>query len=298
MSTDQTTSQLERAVEAFLLDREAQNLTPATLIWYQRYVGALVTWLTAKNVTTLTGITPDLLRAYVVELQGRGLAAKTVHHHAAAAKIFCKWLADEKLLPTDPALRLKKPKLPKAVLPALTQDDTKKLLDACENERDKALLLFMLDTGARCAETVAINIGDVDTKTGSVTIQKGKGQKGRVVYLGVQSRRALTRYLLTRNDSAATAPLWVSLTSGARLTTWGVILILRRMGARAEVHVHPHMLRRSMAIWSLRAGMDVARLAALLGHADLQTVRKYLAIVEADLQEAHKAHGAVDRLLK
>ena len=66
------------------------------------------------------------------------------------------------------------------------------------------------------------------------------------------------------------------------------------MGDRAGVHVHPHMLRRTMALWSLRAGMDIARLAALLGHADLQVVRKYLAIVDADLQDAHREHGAVD----
>ena len=44
-------------------------------------------------------------------------------------------------------------------------------------------------------------------------------------------------------------------------------------------------------------GDDIARLAALLGHADLQTVRKYLAIVESDLQEAYAQHGAVDKLL-
>ena len=67
---------------------------------------------------------------------------------------------------------------------------------------------------------MAVNIGDVDTRTGAVTIAKGKGQKGRVVFLGVQSRRALLRYLLARERAGADAPLWTSLTSGDRLTTW------------------------------------------------------------------------------
>jgi site-specific recombinase XerD len=258
-----------------------------------------VTWLTHHDVTTAGGITIDLLRAYIADVQGRGLAPKTVHHHAAAAKTFCKWLAAEGLTPTDVAERLPRPKVPKKVLPALTKDDAKKLLDACENERDRALLLFMLDTGARCAETVAVNVGDVDAKTGAVTIAKGKGQKGRVVFLGVQSRRALSRYLLTRNDGPD-APLWTSERrgyAGDRLTRWGVTLLLKRMGDRAGVHVHPHMVRRTMAIWSLRAGMDIARLAALLGHSDLATVRKYLALVDADLADAHREHGAVDGML-
>ena len=296
MPSNQTTS-LQRAAEAFYLDREAQHLTPATLLWYRRYVGALVDWMQAHDVTTAAGITLDLLRTYIVELQAKDLAPKTVHHHASAAKVFCRFLADEGLLSDNPAQRLKRPKLSKQVLPALTQEDVWALLDACECERDKALLLFMLDTGARCAETVAVNVGDVDTKTGAVTIAKGKGQKGRVVFLGVRARKALIRYLLNREDLRDDAPLWVSFNTGERLTTWGVNQALERIGGLADVHVHPHKLRRSCAIWSLRAGMDIARLALLLGHSDLQTVRKYLAIVESDLADAHREHGAVDSIL-
>ncbi len=300
MPTEQRT-QLQRAAENFYLDREVLGCTRLTLTWYRDYVGRLVKWLLAHDVTTVSGITLDLLRAYVADAQGRGLAPKTVLHYAASAKIFCRWLVAEKLLAENPAERLPRPKVPKKVLPALSKEDVGKLLSACEDERDKALLLFMLDTGARCAETVAVNIGDVDTRTGAVTIANGKGQKGRIVFLGVNARRALTRYLLSRSDTAADAPMWPSqrlgATGGDRLTTWGVTLLLRRMGERAGVHVHPHMLRRTFAIWSLRAGMDVARLAALLGHSDLATVRKYLAIEGADLADAHAQHGAVDALL-
>lgn len=299
MPTDQTTSQLQRAIEGFLLDREAQGCTPATLLWYRRYLAVLVSWLAEQQVNTMAGITATLLRSYIVDVQGRGLAPKTVHHHASAAKVFCNWLAAEGLIAEDanPARRVRMPKVPRQVLPALTADEVRKLLDAADNQRDKALLLFMLDTGARCAETVAVNIGDVDTRTGAVTITKGKMQKGRVVFLGVNARRVLLRYLLTRDDLGPDRPLWVSSTNGERLTTWGINQILERLGDMAGVHVHPHKLRRSCAIASLRAGMDIARLAALLGHADLQTVRRYLAIVQADLADAHREHGAVDSLL-
>lgn len=301
MPTDQkTVNQLQRAADAFLLDKQVQGCTRLTLVWYRDYIGRLVIWLMAHQVTTPAGITLDLLRTYIVDVQGRGLAPKTVHHYATATKIFCKWLAAEGLVTSDPAARLPRPKVPKKVLPALSKADVGKLLAACECERDKALLLFMLDTGARCGETVAVNIGDVDARTGAVTIVQGKGQKGRTVYLGANSRRALLRYLLVREHTGADAPLWTSQRpgyAGERLTTWGVTLILRRMGERAGVHAHPHMLRRTFAIASLRAGMDVARVAALLGHSDLATVRRYLDLVDDDLADAHREHGAVDSLL-
>jgi integrase/recombinase XerD len=297
MPTDQRATALQQAFAAFLLDKEIAGCTRFTLLWYREYVGRLVTWLAAHDVTTPAGITLAILRAYIADVQGRGLAPKTVHHHAAAAKTFCKWLAAEGLVTSDPAERLPRPKVPKKVLPALAPDEVKKLLDACECERDTALLLFMLDTGARCAETVAVNVGDVDTRTGAVTIVKGKGQKGRTVYIGVRARKALLKYLLTRANAGAAAPLWTSQTSGERLGRWGVMMVMRRLQRATGVQVSPHKLRRTFAIASLRAGMDVARVAALLGHSDLAAVQRYLAIVESDLEAAHREHGAVDSLL-
>jgi len=175
MPTNQTN--LQQAAEVFCLDREGTGCTRFTLIWYRDYVGRLVTWLVAHDVTTPAGITLAALRVYFADVQGRGLAAKTVNHHAAAAKTFCKWLAAEGLAAADLAERFPRPKVPEKVLPALAPGDGKTLLDACEYERNTARLLFMLDTSALCAETVAVNIGDVDTRTGAVTIAKGNGQK-------------------------------------------------------------------------------------------------------------------------
>lgn len=290
-------TELHRAADVFMLDKQVNGCTRYTLIWYRTYVGRLVTWLTEHGVTTPGAITLDDLRAYMADVQGHGWAPKTVHHHAAAAKIFCKWLTAEGLTPTDPAARLPRPKVPRKVLPALSKDDVRRLLAECDHERDRALLLFMLDTGARRTETIGVNVGDVDLRTGAVTIAQGKGQKGRLVFLGPQTRRAVARYLLTLTDSGDGAPLWVSLNTGERLTAWGIAMMLRNLSDRTGVHVTPHMIRRTFAIWSLRAGMDVARLAALLGHSDLGTVRKYLALVPDDLADAHRDHGPVDALL-
>jgi integrase/recombinase XerD len=54
------------------------------------------------------------------------------------------------------------PQLPKTVPPALSVEDARALLDACETERDKAIVLFLLDTGLRAAELIALDGADVD----------------------------------------------------------------------------------------------------------------------------------------
>ena len=93
--------------------------------------------------------------------------------------------------------------------------------------------------------------------------------------------------------------LFPSLNTGNRLTTHGLRHLLTcGLATRADVaDCHPHTFRRTFALSCLRAGMNVYALQRLMGHADLSILRKYLALVETDLQTAHREHGAVDNLL-
>lgn len=302
MSAKQTNTEnftLTIAAESFYLDREAAHCTPATLKWYRKYVGALVYQLHLQGVELVADVTPDLLRAYLVELQGRGLAATTVHHHASAARTLFLFLEYEGRLPGDnPMRRVRMPRLPKELLPSLTTEDVHKLLAGCDTERDRALILFLLDTGVRAMECAALNVGDVDMTTGAVMVRAGKGRKDRMVYLGAKARKALSRYLGERGTPPPEAALWVALVGDTRLTTWGLRQVLERLSLRTGVKpVNPHTFRRTFALWSLRAGMDLVRLAAIMGHSDLKVLQRYLRVVEQDLRAAHDAHGAVDTQL-
>ena len=53
----QQATQLERAAQSFYLDCEVRQLTPSTVLWYRKYVGALLTWLDARDVTTSAAVT-------------------------------------------------------------------------------------------------------------------------------------------------------------------------------------------------------------------------------------------------
>jgi site-specific recombinase XerD len=162
-------------------------------------------------------------------------------------------------------------------------------------DRDKALLLALLDSGCRASEFTALDVGDVNLSTGSVIIRKGKGNKSRVTFLGVKVRRELGRYLRARHDECPA--LWVG-RDGQRLTYAGLRQVVRRRAIAAGVPVPSlHSFRRAFALACLRGGMDVYSLQRLMGHADLSVLRRYLAQTESDLQTAHVKAGPVDRLL-
>lgn len=128
------------------------------------------------------------------------------------------------------------PRLPKQILPAFTPGDIKALLKAAPSEREKAMLLFLLDTGLRAQELLALRGEAVDVKTGAVRVRRGKGAKERIVYLGAKSLRALLRYYVRRGAPAPDAAIWVGERAPHKpLTYYGLAQLLRRIGTAAGV---------------------------------------------------------------
>lgn len=286
------------ALDVFLVSREAMRATPATLDWYRRRLGSFLAFLSTQDVAKPQDIRPQHIRTFIVGLQRRGLSDWYIHGHARAIKTFLRFLHNEGIIPDNPMQRVAMPRLDKRILPAFSPDDVKRLLDACHTARDTAIVLCLLDTGCRVGEFVRLNVGDVEMKTGAVTIRQGKGNKDRVTFLGTKARKALLRYLVERTSIGPDDALWLSNTTGERLSAHGLRCMLRRLGKKAGIEkCNPHTFRRTFALWCLRNGMNIYALQQLMGHSDLTILRRYLALVEKDLESAHRRHGAVDNLL-
>lgn len=290
---------LRLAFDDFVLSLQAAHRSPRTIEYYHDKLGPFLTFLECKSVKDVGAITPGHIRQFLLDREQSGKAIQTVHHHAACIKAWCNFLVGEELLDKSPMAKVKMPKVPQVIQPAFSEDDIKKLLAACEDTRQTALVLCLLDSGCRISEFLNLDIADVGLKTGTVHVRNGKGQKDRIVFFGIRARKALTKYLLTRENPSA-GPLF-TLSGGQhdeRLTRWAVRDILDKLAQRAGVaNVHPHTFRRSFALWSLRSGMNIYALQRLMGHGDLQMLRRYLALVEEDLANAHREHGPIDAML-
>jgi integrase/recombinase XerD len=161
-------------------------------------------------------------------------------------------------------------------------------------KRDRAVMLFLLDTGVRASELISITLADINLITGDVFIKLGKGKKDRNVFLGSKTRKALRAYLRLRIDSSNA--LWTT-DDGEPLTYWGLKMIMRRRANQAKVKTPElHAFRRWFALTCLRTGMDIYSLQELMGHADLQVLRRYLKQTNQDIREAHHRASPVDNL--
>ncbi len=294
---------LHQALDFFLLDCESRRLTKSTQTFYKAKLGRFVrfcedaTALGAYKLqpaTHLHEITKHHIRAFQVHLQAKDLTAQYQHNLSRAIRAWFRFCVRDEIIDALPKVNM--PKLPKHDPLVFTDQEVTKIVAACTTDRDRALCLFLLDSGVRASEALALNIGDVDMKTGAVSVRNGKGQKDRVTYIGSKTRKGLAKYLLARKPDP-NAPLFYAIKRGRRLTLSGLVQIMKRLRKATGIkHCTAHTWRRTFATSCLRNGMNIYVLAKLMGHADVQTLLKYLRLVEDDLQKSQSQHGVVDNL--
>lgn len=297
---------LDDAFGIYILHCKSRRFRKSTIEFYQRRLPRFLAWLAQRNVTQLQQVNKNHIRTYLVELQGDEegdpddlLSGNYIHSIARSLRsffLFC--VKDEQWIAESPMRGVAMPKRPKGVLPSFTKDEIKRLQQAATGERDQAIVLFLLDTGVRASELVALNGGDIELKTGTVRIRDGKGEKARTVYIGSKCIRALLRYYGQRGIPSPNKPVWVAgRRPHPRLTYFGLAQFLQRLATLADVpHCTAHTFRRTFAINCLRNGMDIYSLARLMGHEDIETLKPYLALVEVDAEQAHRRYGVVDNL--
>jgi len=270
--------------------------------FYRMKLEAFVNWLDTQAVKTVTELTPEVLRAFLIYLGEHGHNAGGVHAAYRTIKTFLRWYVNEfePLEWRDPLRKVKPPRVDVVPLEPVPLEHVRAMLETCKrgkftDERDRAILLFLLDSGVRAGELLALDKPDVDALTGDVLIRKSKSRKPRTVFIGRTARRALRAYLKLREDAARA--LFVT-DEFERLRMAGLRQVMVRRAKRAGVPVPTlHSFRRAFALAMLRAGVDLLTIARLLGHSDLSLLERYIRQNAEDLRGSHERGSPVDGML-
>jgi site-specific recombinase XerD len=223
------------------------------------------------------------------------------HARYRAVKAFLFWFERE-MEPENWSNAIKKvkpPRVSKDPIEGASIEQIQKLIDTCADNfiglRDRAMLMFLLDSGVRIQELLDLNITNV-LDSGAVMIEHGKGDKARVTYVGNKTLKALRKYLRRREDSDPA--LWVTRV-GTRVAKSSIQGMLIRRSKAAGIPVQSaHDFRRAFVLNMLRSGkVDVFSLKLLTGHTTLDVLGRYAAMVSEDAQRAHEDGSPVERLL-
>ena len=231
------------------------------------------------------------------ETSQRSASHATLYHYWVVLSTFFNWLVREGFIGESPVARIRpsKPK-PKVVIP-YSGDEIGRMLRVCDYDyehnarfvgsRNRAMALVLLDTGVRLAEPVNMKIRDINAETGHIRVL-GKGNKERVVRIGKVAQKALWRYLMCRGRENV-EQLWLT-EEGRPMYDTGVQSMVKRLKERAGVigEGGVHRFRHSFALSFLRSDGNVFNLQYLLGHSDLEMVRRYTSTL--GMEDALKAH--------
>jgi len=186
------------------------------------------------------------LEEFLADLLARRSAATAATRYKVL-RVLYRWLEDEEDVP-NPMTMMRPPIVPEHPVPVIPADGLRRLLKAYEGKglearRDTALVMLLLDTGARRRELMSRTLTDLDQDLG-VLLVLGKGRRERALPYGHKAALALDRYLRVRawHKDAYLPWLWLGLKG--RLTEWGLVRMLDRRGREAGLAgLHPHQFR-------------------------------------------------------
>ena len=135
---------LRDAYTDFILSRQAINCTPSTLAFYGYTAGKFLEWIEERGVTSPEKVAARYVREYIAELVAGRKKDATVLDHARAVKTMLFFWHNEGYTPT--LVKFELPRLAKKRPPVLTVDQLKLIVKEC-NLRDKAIILFLADSG-------------------------------------------------------------------------------------------------------------------------------------------------------
>lgn len=282
------------------------NRSYVTIKRYQSFLDHFTSFINQMGITDIQDITREHISNYQKEvfyqLNRKGLQnlPQTQNNYLKVVKSFCSFLKTEGYLAQDPAKEISYAKTPQR-LPRtiLTQKEMRKLLRAPDihtplGYRDRAILELLYSTGIRRQELLNLKPQDADFEKGFLRVNRGKGDKDRVVPLGRIAAKYLENYIkLVRIDlqrRKESSYLFLSL-RGNRLSEPTLKAMINKYSKKARLNknISPHVFRHSCATHLLQQKANIRCVQEILGHKSLDTTQKYTRITITDLKEAHQA---------
>lgn len=278
----------------FLIYLEMElNRSPATITAYRKATTYFFNYLKQLDITDPSEVTSETIKDYIRYLvTERNYKPRSRAQALAALKSFFSYLELEGVVPRNPVVRIKSPKLGQPLPRYLTQEEVELMIETADDgtprgKRNAALITCLFYTAGRLSEIVNLKLTDFDDDMESVMIH-GKGDKFALLPVHPVLKETLTDYIKSyRKDNGS--PYLFPGDKGVKIgkSTVGKIVANTAKQAGIEKQVSPHVLRHSLATCLAELdGVELIDIQHFLRHTKLSTTKIYLHTNLKHLKEA------------
>lgn len=233
---------------------------------------------------------------YMEWLEQKGYRPTTINKKVNSLKVYHDFLLKHGMWQEQP-IRLKQDRVKVAsgsehTVEALTDEEVERVLEEVKksqySERDRLIVYVLLYTAVRVSELVQMKWTDIDFLTQTVVV-RGKGGKVREVGLRSDVIEQLNRYQLEERASSrfADSPYVFISERAANIHRDTVRRTLKSLGESVQLHLYPHLFRRTCATLLLKRGVPIVTVSKILGHHSVDmTSQMYIHTSREDKQAA------------
>jgi integrase/recombinase XerC len=285
---------LSTATRRFLTQLQADGKSPLTISVYRHELERVARWLGAG--TDVRRVTPDRLARYLTDpaLQvtptGTKRSARTMNRTRTVLRLLFSYLTLAGTLRHDPSRLLKNARTDRPTPTAFTPPEERRFMQALDRQansaqgrRDRALFTLLLRSGMRLAAALALDIADVDLRTGTAR-SVGKHARVQDVVLTRDVVKLLRAHL--RDAQISDGPVFRSARGrlSSRQAQYRFHAIAKDAGIERRLTVHS--LRHTFATRLRERTGDLRIVQAALGHRHLGTTEAYAQASDADVRRA------------
>lgn len=269
---------IQQAFYSFLVEQQLRGNSPSTLCYYKRCIEPFIDVLGYSF--DLSSLRLLYLHKYVLHLQQRNISSNSVRTYIKGIKVFLSWLYSEDYININLSEKLVLPKAQRKTIDVLTDSEIVSLFKSFDCKtflglRDYCICALLLDSGLRKSEVVRLALPDLHISEGYLIVN-GKGNKQRVVPIGLHVRKYLLKYVAMRPAFVRCDSLFLTV-KYTPITT----CVLERLFKKLKIvlltpRIRAHLLRHTFATRYLENGGNIYALQQILGHTTLEMSKRYV----------------------
>ena len=261
--------------ELFIMSLKAKHRSEGTIREYAKAIDNCLEYVN-KPEAEIKPIDLELWQSSMSNLSSASVAQRT-----SAVREYFKFLYHNEFISRNPAEMLEAPQIKNREQSALNGEQVRAMVNAATNERNKAIIMMLAQTGLRIHELANITLEQYESRSSNVLVIRGKGDKDRLVGLADETIKLINSYI-TNERKDGCEYLFVG-NRGNKMDGKNTSAMLKVCARKAgienweELHISNHTMRRTFATMMSEADVPIEVISKAMGHSSVAiTANRYI----------------------